>query len=118
MEALPSYVKVLYSSRRRSFDPSVLKADMERGPTKYRLANSQVLMKQAMTFYFFDLTDAEAFEDWYFDDLKRIGKFTMVHPDNGRTITCNFTDGSIGELVPGEALDCDYQRDVVVEYLR
>ncbi|RZZ81937.1 hypothetical protein [Pseudoxanthomonas winnipegensis] len=118
MEAFPAYAKVVFDSMRRSFDPSILRTDMERGFPKQRLLNSQVLMKDALTLYFYDLADALAFEDWYFGPLARIGFFTMTHPVTGQSLTCRFENGSIGELAPGQAEIADFQRSVVVEYLR
>jgi hypothetical protein len=103
---------------RRSFDPSILRTEMERGLPKQRVLNSQVLMKDAVTLYFFNLTDALAFEDWYFGPLGRISFFTMTHPLTGQALSCRFENGSIGELAPGEAAGADFQRAVVVEYLR
>ncbi len=118
MAALPDYVRVVFAGQSEEFDPSVERTEMERGVPKQRIINTSVLMKLSMSFYFASAADAMAFDDWYFDDIKRIGWFTMLHPFTGASITCRFDSGSIGKLVPDEMWVGDFRRDVTVEYLR
>ncbi|GHH52519.1 hypothetical protein GCM10009090_16640 [[Pseudomonas] boreopolis] len=118
MPSLPDYAIPLFQGLRRSFDPSVERTDMERGVPKQRVINSGVMMRQAMTLYFESIQTAEAFETWYFEELERIGWFTMRHPYTGAEITARFPGGDIGELVPDEKEPGDYRRDLVIEYLR
>lgn len=118
MASLPGVALVMFDGQQRTFDPSVLRTEMERGVPKQRLLNTQVLVKQSMSLYFSNIDDAEQFEAWYFDVIGRIDWFTMVHPYTGATITARFENGAIGDLVPEDKFAADYRRDLVVEYLR
>jgi hypothetical protein len=108
----------MFDGQKREFDPSVERTEMERGVPKQRLLNTQVLVKQAMSLYFDSISAAEQFEAWYFNEIRRIDWFTMVHPYTGAPVTVRFEGGAIGELVPDDKFSSDYRRDVVVEYLR
>lgn len=118
MEIFPTVARVTFDGQVRSFDPSVERTEMERGVPRQRLLNSQVLVKQSMTLYFASIGDVTTFEDWYFDVIKRIGWFEMVHPYSGQTIKARFENGALGDLVPDEKLTGDFKMDTVVEYLR
>jgi hypothetical protein len=118
MASMPSVARVVFDGQARSFEPSVLRTEMERGVPKQRLENSQVLVKQRMTLYFTGMEAAIAFEDWYFDEIGRIDWFTMTHPFTGQAITARFENGALGQLAPDEKEAGDYRMDVVVEYLR
>lgn len=116
MAALPGYVVVAFTNYGESFDPSVERAEMERGPATQATINSQVAMQVRATFQFESRADADAFEDWYFDTIKRVGYFTMTHPRKGTTINARFPGGDIGELVP--LTETISKRDLIVEYMR
>lgn len=118
MATLPSYVVVRMAGYKENFDPSVLSTPMERGPAKERLLNSRVTMQLGVSFLFRTSAEAEAFLDWYFDTIERIGSFTMRHPRTGETITAKFPRGEIGELRSIADTDHLWQRDLVIEYLR
>lgn len=118
MASLPSVARVIFEGQARSFDPSVLRTEMERGVAKQRVENTQVVMKQKASLYFADEAASEAFDDWYFDDIGRIGWFTMTHPFSGKTITCRFEGGALGALTPDDKETGDFRMDVTVEYLR
>lgn len=118
MAQLPAYVHVLTDGYAESFDPSVVRTDMERGVPKQRLANSQVLVKLRATLLFRSPADIAAFDTWYFSEIGRIGWFSTFHPRTGQQITARFEAGSIGELVPLASGFRLAQRQVVMEYLR
>ncbi|MBB2805930.1 hypothetical protein VC253_01520 [Xanthomonas campestris] len=118
MSVFPPYAGILYDTVRRSFDPAVLRTEMERGLPKQRVFNTGVLMKLAMTLDFATPADAMKFENWYFDDIRRIGWFDFVHPLSGASLQVRFENGGIGELRPVEGADRPWQCDVTVEYLR
>ncbi|MBH1477313.1 MULTISPECIES: hypothetical protein [Bacillati] len=118
METLPVVARITFDGQKRSFDPSIERTEMERGVPRQRLLNSQVLVKQSMNFYFASIADVTAFETWYFDVIKRIGWFEMVHPYTGLTVKARFENGALGDLVPDEKLPGDFRMDAVVEYLR
>ena len=118
MEKLPAVARITFDGQKRSIDPSVERTEMERGVPRQRLLNSQVLVKQSMIFYFANIDDAMAFDAWYFDAIKRIGWFEMVHPYTGKVIKARFENGAIGDLVPDEKLPGDFRLDAVVEYMR
>lgn len=118
MAALPTYVEIRFSGYGETFDPSVERTEMERGVPKERLINSQVMQELSMTLQFKGAANLQSFEDWYFDVIKRIGWFSMLHPRTGQPITARFKGGAIGTLVPlipGFKLST---REVVIEYLR
>lgn len=118
MAALPEYVTVLFDGYGEEFEPAVLRSEMERGPPKERLLNTQVLQQVAARLLFKSKADAASFEAWYFDTIKRVGYFDVAHPRTGNTISAKFRGGEIGRLVP---LVPDFSwsvRDVVIEYMR
>ncbi len=117
MARLPDYVCVLFDGYSESFDPSVLRSEMERGPPKQRVQNSQVLMKVNATLVFQSPADVESFYLWYKNDIKRIQPFEMTHPRTGETITVRFEGGNIGALVPLATKFRAATRNVVIEYL-
>ncbi|TAA25389.1 hypothetical protein [Pseudoxanthomonas winnipegensis] len=110
--------EVLFAGYGESFDPSIERTEMERGMPKQRVINSQVLMKVRATLFFRTAADQQAFEDWYFDVLKRIGSFQMEHPRTGVMTEMRFENASIGDLVPLHTQFRLSKRDVVFEYLR
>ena len=118
MATLTDFAKIRYSSYGESFDPSVERTDMERGVPKQRLLNSQVMMKIQATLLFKTPTDLNGFEAWYFDEIKRIGWFTIQHPRTGAEISVRFENGSIGTLTSESLGFYLAQRQVVLEYLR
>jgi hypothetical protein len=118
MATLSDFAKIRFSNMSETFDPSVESSEMERGPPKYRVLNSQVLMKLSVTLLFLTSDDSDAFEDWYFNEVKRIGSFPVLIPRNGKTVVANFEKGSIGTLTFQGAGFHFGQRDVVLEYLR
>lgn len=118
MAALPSYVIVRMSGYSETFDPSVQSTEMERGPNKESVLNSQVKMRLGVSFLFMTSDDAESFLDWYFDTIGRIGYFTMTHPRTGATISAKFPKGDLGELRSAAGTNHMCQRDLTVEYLR
>ena len=118
MATFPGYVKLILAGAGEGFDPSVEVTEMERGPAKMRVGNTHVMKRFRATAVFFSETDAQAFEDWYFDEVKRIGYFDLRHPLTGQTLLVRFENGAIGELLPitgGFGLS---SRDLVFEYQR
>jgi len=118
MAAFPSYAKLLLQNYSETFDPSVEKTEMERGPTKERLINTQVTMNVNAVILFEREEDIASFDTWYFDTIKRIGEFDVVHPRTRQTVTMRFKDGYYGDLSPivgGFALA---QRQCTLEYQR
>lgn len=118
MATITDFACILFPGYAESFDPSVERTEMERGVPKQRVLNSQVLVKLNASLMFRSEADVEAFEDWYFDELKRIGWFTIVHPRTGIPTTVRFENGSIGTLTPQAPAFYLAQRDVVLEYMR
>lgn len=118
MATFPDYACVQFDGYSETFDPSVQRTEMERGVPKQRLLNSQVLVKLNVTLAFRSAEDVAAFDDWYFDVIKRIGWFTMPHPRTLQTINARFENGSIGTLSPRATQFAVAQRTLVLEYLR
>lgn len=119
MASLPDYVIIEFPggwSERPA--PSVERVEMERGPAKQRLLNSQIRYETSATFRFRSKADAVAFENWYITVIRVIGSFTMIHPLTEQVITANFIAGDIGELVPLDPMFRDSARQVRLEYMR
>jgi len=117
MSTLPDYVCVQFADYSESFDPSVLRTEMERGVPKQRLLNSQVLVKINASLAFLSAADVESFYIWYKTEIKRILPFQMAHPRTGQIITARFEGGNIGTLVPLATQFRVATRNVVIEYL-
>ena len=118
MASLPSYVGMVYSATQEKPSAAVNRAEMDRGMPKQALVNSRTPVQLKLTFDFATPADADAFLDWYFDEIKVVGQFNMPHPRSGATITAQFVGGDIGALVPVEGVDRPWQCDVQLEYLR
>ena len=117
MAALPDYVSLLLAGQADSFDPSVVRSEMERGLAKQRVGNSRVVRKFTATLQFESNADVNAFEDWYFNTIRRIGFFDVRHPRTGALTPMRFEGGNIGELVPAVNGYHIASRAVVLEYL-
>lgn len=118
MAALPSYVIVTRSGAGVQFDPGVLVSEMERGLAKTRVTQNRVVVQVAATFVFRTQKDSLAFEDWYFDVIKRIGFFDWRDEHTGRVLSVRFKGGDIGQLEPLAGRYAVAQRSVTLEYLR
>lgn len=118
MAALPSYVDILVDDWGEEPDPSVERAEMERGPPTEALVNSKVLVEVQATLLFGSKADALAFEAWYYDTIKRIGWFDVVHPLSGATVSMRFKAGNIGRIAARTRAFNTFQRSTVMEYLR
>lgn len=117
MASLPEYVSILFPGQSESFDPAIVRTEMERGLAKQRVGNSKVLRKLNATLLFASQVDVNAFEDWYFNGIKRIGFFEVRHPRTGRLTSMRFEGADIGELLPAVNGYHVATRAVVLEYL-
>lgn len=114
----PSYAEVRFADYSEEFDPSVIVTEMERGGPKMAVMNSHVVQEVNASVQFRSAQDVADFETWYFNEVKRVGKFTMDHPRTGEPITAWFKEGRIGRLVPLNTLFRFAKRDLVIQYLR
>lgn len=117
MAALPDYVSLLLAGQAETFDPAIVRSEMERGLAKQRVGNSRVVRKLNATLQFESSADVNAFEDWYFNTIRRIGFFDVRHPRTGALTAMRFENGSIGELAPAVSGYHIASRTVVLEYL-
>lgn len=118
MAALPSYVRMLRDGAGVQFDPGVLVSEMERGLAKTRVTQSRVVVQVAATLFFRTRQDSIAFEDWYFDVIKRVGFFDWRDQRTGKVLSVRFKGGDIGKLEPLTSRYGKAQRSVTLEYLR
>lgn len=118
MAALPSYVDLLADDFGLEPDPSVDRIEMERGPPKQAVRNSQVLVAMSVTLLFKSKADAVSFEAWWMDTIGRVGAFDIAHPLTGATVSVSFKGGAIGQLKPRSRAFNAFQRSAVLEYLR
>ncbi|WP_240466988.1 hypothetical protein [Comamonas sp. lk] len=117
MASLPSYVIVHYS-RPESFDPAIVQSEVERGLAKLRVGASRVVKQVAVTLLFSSAEDTEAFEDWYFTAIKRIGFFDWHDSRTNVVRRVRFQGGALGELTPMAQGFAVAQRTATLEYLR
>lgn len=117
MASLPSYVTVHFS-RPESFDPAVAASEMERGLAKLRVTSSRVIKQVEVTLQFKSAADTEAFEDWYFSTIRRIGFFNWYDTRASVVRSVRFKGGALGELVPLAQGFAVAQRTATLEYLR
>jgi len=117
MSEWPSYATVRFSGLGEGFDPSVNRVEMERGVPKESIINSDVLFQIQATVLFKTPHDSDAFLDWYFNDIKRIGWFTIRHPRKG-FLTAKIVGGNIGTLSPQAPGFFISQRSMTLEYMR
>lgn len=118
MSELPLGTHIQMEGLGEAITPSVERTEMERGLAKQRLLNSQVLCTFKATLYFESSAAADAFIDWYLDEIRCIGWFQVRNPRNGFLLTVRFEDGRVGELNPVDDSAYDSRRAVVMEYLR
>lgn len=118
MSTLPDYAHVMLAGFDEDMDPAVRTTEMERGPDKLEVLNSQVKVRLRFSLYFETWELQEAFVDWYLTELGKVGEFDMLHPISGRPLRVSFVGGSIGRAELIDELGYDCRRAVTVEYLR
>lgn len=118
MAQLPSYVRLLRDNAAEQFSPGVVVSDMDRGLQKMRISQSKVVVQVAATLLFRSRRDTIAFEEWYFDTIRRIGWFDWHDPRSRTMRTVRFRGGDIGSLTPLAARYAIAKRSVILEYLR
>lgn len=119
MSSLPSYAKILFDGYGETFDPAVLRTEMERGVPIERTLNSDVIEEAAVSLYFATKADHAAFETWYFTTIKRIGYFDWRHPRLGVVVQARFKGGNIGQLSPiTGAFRGIVRTGAILEYMR
>ena len=117
MASLPDYVTLNFS-RPESFDPAVITSEMERGLAKTRVASARVVKEVEVTLQFESAADTEAFEDWYFNTIRRIGFFDWFDTRTGTQRSVRFKGGALGALTPLAVGFAVAQRTATLEYLR
>lgn len=118
MAALPEYVTVALEGHSEQFDPGVVVSEMERGLAKMRVGQLRAVVTQQAQLIFKTAADSVAFEDWYFNTIRRIGFFTVQDPRINATRTVRFKGGDIGALEPLSGAYAVSRRAVTLEYLR
>ena len=118
MATFPPYARLLFDGASESFDPGIVKSEMERGLAKQRVQSRRVLRKLNATVMFKSAEDATAFETWYFTTIGRIGFFDVVHPRTRAVVPMRFENADIGELVPLMGRFEVAKRSFVLEYLQ
>lgn len=118
MSMWPSYAKIVLNGYGEDFDPSIERTDMERGMPKQSIINSRVLKTLDFTVQFETAVDAQAFEDWYFNDIQRIGFFDFRDPRTRQIRNARIKDAKIGRLTPVLGGFGFTQRTLSVEFLQ
>lgn len=118
MAEFPSYAKMLVDGNSLGIEPSVERTEMERGVPKQRLKNTNVMMTLKVNIALFSKADANAFYNWYFTEINRIGWFTFKHPLTDQVTTGRFPGGALGET---QSVGSGYALSVIpvsIEYLK
>lgn len=118
MSAWPSDARVMISGFGEKFDPSVRRTEMERGMAKQSIINTHVEQEINVTVIFESKQASINFEEWYFNEIKRIGYFNIKHPRTGQLLEARIKKGDIGELTPVRSGFGLTQRAMTLEYLR
>ncbi|SOO08830.1 hypothetical protein [Xanthomonas citri] len=118
MASLPADVRLLAGDLGEEPEPSVQRTEMERGPAKQAIINTRVMVELPVTMVFLTAESMAAFDDFYFNEIGRVGYFTMVHPRTRQQISACFKGGAIGRLQATNAAFTQGTRQAVVEYLR
>lgn len=118
MAQWPAYAKIALGGFGEEFDPSIRRTEMERGMPKQAIQNTHVVQELTFTVIFETNKAANDFEDWYFNDLRRIGFFDLRNPRTRQTVSARFKEAKIGTLTPVTGGFGVSQRTVTVEYLR
>lgn len=118
MAALPGYVKLLRDDAGERFDPGVVASEMEKGLAKLRVNQNRVVVKVAATLFFKSRQDSLSFEDWYFNDIRRIGWFDWRDHRTGQVRSIRFKGGDVGQLISLTTRFGRSKRSVTLEYLR
>lgn len=118
MNALPEFIAIRFPDYGETPNPSVERTEMERGVPKQRILNTHVMVDVQAAFLFRSSADVDTFENWYYDTIKRIDWFTMIHPRTRQTVTARFVGGDIGTLSPLSPTFGHSFRVVKLEYLR
>ena len=118
MAALPGYVSILLDGFGERFDPSVQRTEMERGPVKQVIQNSQVSVETEAKLFFRSREDTIRFDAWYFDTIRRVGWFDVYDHRYLITRSMRFKGGDIGTLTPITGGFHFAERTVTLEYMR
>lgn len=118
MSTWPTSAKIELSGYSEEFEPSIRRSEMERGMPKQAIMNTHVLQELNLTVVFESKQASQDFEDWYFNDLRRIGFFSFRHPRTRQIVQARFKEAKIGQLTPVVGGFGLTQRTLTVEYLR
>lgn len=114
----PTFAKVVTDGFGETPNPSVKRTEMERGIPKQAVINRRVMVEVTITVQFESAADASSFEEWYYNDIKRIGFFTFRHPRTREMLSVRIKGGDIGTLIPVTAGFGTTRRSMTLEYLR
>ncbi|WP_126969067.1 hypothetical protein [Xanthomonas sp. BRIP62411] len=118
MASLPVGVRLLATDLGEEPDPSVQRTEMERGPAKQAIINTRVMVDLPVTMVFLTAESMTAFDDFYFDEIGRVGYFDMVHPRTRKQISARFKGGAVGRLQSANAEFTQGTRQAVLEFRR
>ncbi|QYW02489.1 hypothetical protein CPT_Silvanus_015 [Stenotrophomonas phage Silvanus] len=118
MSNWPATAKIILPGYGEEPQPSIRRTEMERGMPKQSLMNTHVMQELTFTVQFETEEAAQEFEDWYFNDLRRIGFFNFRNPRTRQVVSARFKEAKIGSLSPITGGFGLTQRTVTVEYLR
>lgn len=118
MASFPSNIRLLVGDLGEEPEPSVQRTEMERGPAKQAIINTRVMVELPVTMVFLTPESMVAFDDFYFDEIGRVGYFDMVHPRTRQQISACFKGGAVGRLQAANAQFTQGTRQAVLEYRR
>lgn len=117
MAAFPN-VKTGWRDRSETTDSVVEVSKMERGVPKTRRIASDARVEIALTVYFDSMAQAEAFDDWFFDDINAGADWFSFTLRNGSVVQAHIVDGKLGPLKFENSTLGMSNRSVQIEYWR
>lgn len=100
MSQWPTFAKVVTEGFGEKPNPSVKRTEMERGVPKQAVINKKVMVELNITVQFESGADVAMFENWYYNDIKRVSFFSFRHPRTKQVLQCRIKSGDIGEIKP------------------
>ncbi|MCC4588767.1 hypothetical protein LL962_16940 [Xanthomonas sp. NCPPB 1067] len=118
MASFPPNIRLLAGDLGEEPEPSVQRTEMERGPAKQAIINTRVMVELPITMVFLTAESMVAFDDFYFDEIGRVGYFDMVHPRTRKLVSARFKGGAVGRLQAANAEFTQGTRQAVLEFRR
>ena len=110
---------MVMDSYQEDTNPGVTEFETEKGPSLMRVSEHRPIQSVQVSVEFHSLQASEAFRNWYWNDVKRVGRFLWPDPRlQGATRLVWFKGGSMGTEVPLNSAFTYFRRTFTLEYVR